>query len=149
MDLQSSFKKVVRALTAEERREIKEELTESSELGFDFMLLVVLSCAIATSGLLTNSVAVIIGAMLVAPLMSPIIGLGLASVTGDSRLLRTAIGTLLLGASLAILLSFVMTLINRFLPFVSLQDIPSEVIARTRPTPIDMVIALSGGLVNA
>jgi len=80
------MKKLVRALTADERRGIKEELAQTSQLSFDFLLLVVLSCAIATSGLLTNSVAVIIGAMLVAPLMSPIIGLGLASVTGDSKL---------------------------------------------------------------
>lgn len=149
MSLPTSFKKIVGSLTAEERREIKAELAESSRASYDFLILVVLSCAIATSGLLTNSVAVIIGAMLVAPLMSPIIGVGLASVTGDSKLLRTAIGTLLLGAVLAVLLSFVMTLINRFLPFISLQDIPSEVFARTRPTPIDLVIALSGGLAAA
>lgn len=149
MTLPQKMKKLVRALTADERRGIKEELAQSSQTSFDFLLLVVLSCAIATSGLLTNSVAVIIGAMLVAPLMSPIIGLGLASVTGDSKLLRTAIGTLLLGALLAVLLSFVMALINRFLPFVSLQELPSEVIARTRPSPIDMIIALSGGLAAA
>jgi uncharacterized hydrophobic protein (TIGR00271 family) len=149
MTLTTSFKKIVRSLTADERREIKTELSESSRPSFDFLLLVVLSCAIATSGLLTNSVAVIIGAMLVAPLMSPIIGLGLASVTSDSKLLRTALGTLLVGALLAVLLSFIMSLINRFLPFISLQDIPSEVIARTHPTPIDLVIALSGGLAAA
>lgn len=149
MTLTASFRKIVRSLTADERREIKEELTQSSRPGFDFLLLVVLSCAIATSGLLTNSVAVIIGAMLVAPLMSPIIGLGLASITSDSKLLRTALGTLLIGAVLAVLLSFIMSLINRFLPFISLQDIPSEVIARTHPTPIDLVIALSGGLAAA
>lgn len=149
MNLRTSFRKTVRSLTTDERREIKEELTESSRPGFDFLLLSVLSCAIATSGLLTNSVAVIIGAMLVAPLMSPIIGLGLASVTGDSKLLRTALSTLLSGALLAVLLSFIMTLINRFLPFVSLQEIPSEVFTRTRPTPIDLVIALSGGVAAA
>jgi uncharacterized hydrophobic protein (TIGR00271 family) len=149
MTLTTSFKKIVRSLTADERREIKTELSESSRPSFDFLLLVVLSCAIATSGLLTNSVAVIIGAMLVAPLMSPIIGLGLASITSDSKLLRTALGTLLVGALLAVLLSFIMSLINRFLPFISLQDIPSEVIARTHPTPIDLVIALSGGLAAA
>jgi uncharacterized hydrophobic protein (TIGR00271 family) len=149
MNLLKSFGKIVKSLTADEKREIKEELTQSSQRSFDFLLLVVLSCAIATSGLLVNSVAVIIGAMLVAPLMSPIIGLGLASVIGDSKLLRTALSTLLLGALLAILLSFIMALVNRFLPFVSLQELPSEVLSRTRPTPIDLVIALAGGLAAA
>ena len=149
MSALSSFHKIVKPLTTDERQEIKAELTESSKLGFDFLLLVVLSCAIATSGLMTNSAAVIIGAMLVAPLMSPIIGLGLASVTGDDKLLRTATWTLILGALLAVLLSAAMALVNRFLPFVSLQELPGEVIARTRPTPIDLIIALSGGLAAA
>ncbi len=149
MSVLTSFRKIVKPLTTDERQEIKAELAESSKLCFDFLLLVVLSCAIATSGLMTNSAAVIIGAMLVAPLMSPIIGLGLASVTGDDKLLRTAAGTLILGALLAVLLSFAMALVNRFLPFVSLQELPGEVIARTRPTPIDLIIALSGGLAAA
>ncbi len=149
MSLLTSFRKVVKPLTTDERQEIKTELALSSMPGFDFFLLVILSCAIATSGLMTNSAAVIIGAMLVAPLMSPIIGLGLASVTGDDKLLRTAAWTLILGALLAVLLSFAMALINRFLPFVSLQELPAEVIARTRPTPIDLIIALSGGLAAA
>jgi len=57
MTLPQNMKKLVRALTADERRGIKEELAQTSQLSFDFLLLVVLSCAIATSGLLTNSVA--------------------------------------------------------------------------------------------
>lgn len=149
MGILSSFRKIVKPLTADERREILIEIRQSSSPGFDFFLLVVLSCAIATSGLVTNSAAVIIGAMLVAPLMSPIIGIGLASVVGDEKLLRTALITLFMGALLAVLLSFIMTLINRFLPFISLQELPAEVLARTRPTPIDLIIALSGGLAAA
>ena len=86
---------------------------------------------------------------MVAPLMSPIIALGLASVIGDYRLLRTATYTLMGGAALAILLSFLMTLLNRYLPFISLHEIPAEVLARTRPTPIDLIIALAGGLAAA
>ena len=149
MSVLSSFRKIVKPLTVDERKEILSQIRQSSTPGFDFFLLVVLSCAIATLGLVTNSAAVIIGAMLVAPLMSPIIGIGLASVIGDEKLLRNALVTLFLGALLAILLSFMMTLINRFLPFVSLQELPVEVLARTRPTPIDLIIALSGGLAAA
>jgi uncharacterized hydrophobic protein (TIGR00271 family) len=110
---------------------------------------VVLSCSIATLGLITNSPAVIIGAMLVAPLMSPIIGIGLASITGDARLARSSATALLRGAGLAILLSSLMTLVNARLPFVVLQELPAEVLARTHPSPIDFVIALAGGLAAA
>ncbi len=55
--------------------------------------MVVLSCSIATLGLITDSPAVIIGAMLVAPLMSPIVAIGLASITGQVRLVEDALST--------------------------------------------------------
>lgn len=139
----------IHPLTAEERREVTEEIASSISSRFDFFLLVVLSCSIATMGLVTDSPAVIIGAMLVAPLMSPIIGLGLASITSDSRLARTAFSALLSGAGLAVLLSLIMTFVNRHLPFVFLQELPGEVIARTHPSPIDLIIALAGGLAAA
>jgi uncharacterized membrane protein len=56
---------------------------------------------------------------------------------------------LLRGAALAVFLSAVMTVINRNLPFVVLQELPAEVLARTHPSPIDLVIALAGGLAAA
>ncbi len=136
-------------LNAEERERVIKEISQFSSASFDFFLLVVLSCSIATMGLVTNSPAVIIGAMLVAPLMSPIIGLGLASITGNANLLKNALSALALGAVLAVLLSALMTIINRSLPFVVLQELPGEVLARTRPSPIDLVIALAGGLAAA
>ncbi|MFZ5920262.1 MAG: DUF389 domain-containing protein [Chloroflexota bacterium] len=136
-------------VSRERRAEVQVQLREASSPSFDFFLLVVLSSVIATFGLLTDSAAVIIGAMLVAPLMSPIIGLGLGSLTGDGRLLRDAAISLLRGAALAILISALLTLGNRFLPFVALQELPSEVLARTRPSPIDLMIALAGGMAAA
>ncbi|MEW6094787.1 MAG: DUF389 domain-containing protein [Chloroflexota bacterium] len=141
--------KLIHPLSSEERKETIAEISSSSVPGFDFYLLVVLSCSIATLGLVTNSPAVIIGAMLLAPLMSPIIGIGLASIIGDDKLIESSASALLRGAGLAILLSCLMTLVNRFLPFVALQELPGEVLARTRPTPIDLVIALAGGLAAA
>lgn len=144
-----AFTRLVRPPSAEERREMAEEIRLSASPGFDYFLLVVLSSSIATMGLVTNSPAVIIGAMLLAPLMSPIIAIGLASITQDEDLLQSSALTLLKGAGLAVLLSFLMTLVNRFLPFVVLQELPAEVLARTRPTPIDLVIALAGGFAAA
>lgn len=136
-------------LSQAERKNVIAEISEISSPGFDFFLLVVLSCSIATLGLVTNSPAVIIGAMLVAPLMSPIVGIGLASITGDSGLWRVATSALLRGGLLAVVLAVIMTYINRFLPFVSLQELPSEILSRTHPSPIDLLIAFSGGLAAA
>jgi uncharacterized hydrophobic protein (TIGR00271 family) len=81
--------------------------------------------------------------------MSPIIGLGLASITGNGKLVEEALTALLSGAGLAILLSTIMTIVNRHLPFVVLQELPTEVLSRTHPSPIDLVIALAGGLAAA
>jgi uncharacterized hydrophobic protein (TIGR00271 family) len=144
-----TINRLIHPLSADERKQVIAEIAPTASPGFDFFLLVVLSCSIATLGLVTNSPAVIIGAMLLAPLMSPIIGIGLASITGDDKLIKTSASALLRGAGLAILLSYLMTLVNRFLPFVALQELPDEVLARIRPTPIDLVIALAGGLAAA
>ena len=143
------FRKMVKPVTRERRAEVQVQLRDSCTPDFDFFLLVVLSAVIATLGLLTNSAAVIIGAMLVAPLMSPIIGIGLASLTGDARLFRDSGVALGRGALLAILMAIILAWGNRHLPFVTLQELPAEVISRTRPSPIDLTIALAGGMAAA
>jgi uncharacterized hydrophobic protein (TIGR00271 family) len=145
------WRRFIPRITLERRAEVQVQLRDTSHPNFDFFLLVLLSCVIATLGLLTNSVAVIIGAMLVAPLMSPIIGLGLASITGDSHLLGNAASALIRGAILAILISFLLTWGNRFLPFIGLQiqELPGEVLARAHPSPIDLGVALAGGMAAA
>jgi len=143
------LRKLNHPLPKDEKQQVITDIAQSATSSFDFFLLVVLSCSIATLGLVTNSPAVIIGAMLVAPLMSPIIGIGLASITGDGGLARHAATALLRGGVLAVLLSSLMTLVNTRLPFVVLQELPAEVLARTHPSPIDLVIALAGGLAAA
>ncbi|MFL7869809.1 MAG: DUF389 domain-containing protein [Anaerolineales bacterium] len=143
------FRKIVKPVTLERRAEVQVQLRDSCTPDFDFFLLVLLSAVIATLGLLTNSAAVIIGAMLVAPLMSPIIGIGLASLTGDARLFRDSGVALVRGAFLAILMAVFLAWTNRSLPFVTLQDLPAEVLSRTRPSPIDLTIALAGGMAAA
>lgn len=143
------IRRFLHPLGEEEKREVVDDISQSATSSFDFFLLVVLSCSIATLGLITDSPAVIIGAMLVAPLMSPIIGIGLSSITGDGRLAWRSGTALLRGAALAILLSSLMTLSNTYLPFIVLQELPSEVLARIHPSPIDLLIALAGGLAAA
>jgi len=149
--LRRLWRRLVPRIDLDRRGEVQALLRQASHPDFSYFILVVLSSVIATLGLLTNSAAVIIGAMLVAPLMSPIIGLGLASISGDSHLLGDAAKALLRGAALAVLISFLLTWTNTRLPFVVLQgqDLTGEVLARVRPSPIDLGIALAGGLAAA
>ena len=143
------WRKLIRVIDLERRAEVQVQLRNASQPDFDFYLLVILSGVIATLGLLVDSPAIIIGAMLVAPLMSPIIGFGLASITGDDRLLRDSVSALILGALVAIFISAVITLTNRILPFFVLQDLPQEVLSRISPGPIDLGVALAGGIAAA
>ena len=143
------FRKWLEQLPAERRKEVLIELEQSSSPGFDYFLLVVLSCSIATFGLITDSAAVIIGAMLVAPLMSPILGLSFASVAGEQRMFRHAIVALFEGVLLAVVLSAVIGWVAQALPFDMLSELPDEILARTHPTPFDLGIALAGGAAAA
>ena len=148
--LQTWLSQYIHPLTQERRDEIIENIRTAASPGFDYFFLVVLSSAIATLGLINDSPAVIIGAMLVAPLMSPILGVGLGSITADPGLARNAAAALIRGAILSIILSALLTLSNIYLPFVpSLFEIPNEVLSRTQPTPNDLIIAMAGGLAAA
>ena len=77
--------------------------------------------------------------------MSPIIGVGLASIAGDDRLLRDSVVGLFLGTLVAVITSVTITWFNIQLPFISIQEIPGEMLIRTRPGPIDLGVALAGG----
>lgn len=104
-----------------------------------FFGMVVLSCTVATYGLLSNSTAVVIGAMLIAPLMGPILGGALAVATNSNSLLKMSAKTEALGAVTAIVLAALLTLV---LPR---AELTSEVLARTTPTILDLVVALASG----
>ena len=99
------------------------------------------SIIIASVGLNVNSTAVIIGAMLISPLMGPIIGMGLALGTNDVDLLKNASKNLLV----MVLISLVASTLFFILSPLSLVN-PTELEARTSPTIYDVLIALFGGL---
>ena len=99
------------------------------------------SIIIASVGLNINSTAVIIGAMLISPLMGPIIGIGLALGTNDTRLLRDSFRNLLIMVVVSLLAAFLYFLISPL----NLVN-PTELQARTRPTIYDVLIAFFGGL---
>ncbi len=140
----------IKPLDRKHRNDAIDYIRTASSPGFDYFFLVILSGAIATLGLINDSAAVIIGAMVIAPLMSPILGVGLGSITADTNLARNAASALIRGALISILLAALLTLSNLYLPFVpSLTEIPNEILTRTQPTPNDLIIALAGGLAAA
>ncbi|MDR2979940.1 MAG: TIGR00341 family protein [Bacteroidales bacterium] len=95
---------------------------------------------IAAIGLDVNSIPVIIGAMLISPLMGPINGIGLAIGITDSELLRRSLTNFCLMVAISLLASTLYFLIS------PLSDAQSELLARTKPTIFDVMIALFGGL---
>ncbi|WP_071394562.1 TIGR00341 family protein [Bacillus tuaregi] len=126
-------------LKGDVRDKITKKIQADSQPDTYYYIMVVLSCSVATYGLLSNSTAVIIGAMLIAPLMNPILGGGLALITGNNYLLKVTIKAELIGAFIAIVLSTLLTLL---LP---VSGLTPEILARTEPTLIDLIIALASG----
>lgn len=104
-----------------------------------YFIMVILSCTVATYGLLSNSTAIVIGAMLIAPLIGPILGGALAVATNSNQLLVMSAKTEAIGAVTAVILAALLTLV---LPR---ADLTAEVMARTSPTILDLVIALASG----
>ena len=130
-------------LRREDRVKLYETLESGSTWNFDFMALISLSTAIAALGLLQNSGAVVIGAMLVAPLMTPILGAGLALVQGNALLLRNAARSIFLGYLMALLIGLVA---GWSFPAPALT---AELLARGGPTLLDLGVALLSGLAAA
>ena len=113
----------------------------SAEATFDtpYLVLIVSSCTIATLGLLSNSAAVIIGAMVIAPLMLPIRAISFGALEGDMVLFRTGVMSLSVGTLMAIVLSCTLGWLTR------LDSFGSEILARTQPTLLDLGIAVAAG----
>jgi uncharacterized hydrophobic protein (TIGR00271 family) len=125
------------------------DLNRALLLTSDYALLVLLSSAIATFGLVLNSSAVIIGAMLIAPIISSILAFALGLVRGDFRQIAQGLKMLLIGVGLAIALSTLLGHLATVGQFNFLGELPTEVLSRTRPTLFDLAIALAGGAAAA
>ncbi len=130
-------------LSTEEQLEVREELIENAQPGRDYFVLITLSSIIATLGLLLNSPAVVIGAMLVAPLMSPILGFSLGIVLGEVHLIRTSFESMFKGVMATIIVSILVGLLS------PLKEMTPEILARTQPTLLDLFIALASGMAGA
>lgn len=132
-----------RFLTDEDRQVIEAEIHDAAKVSNAYAILLFSACGIAALGLLQSSVAVVIGAMLISPLMGPIMSMGLALARLEPREFRRAAVTLAVGASLSVLSAVLIVWA------VPLKDVTPEILARTRPTLLDLVVALLSGFVGA
>lgn len=142
--LQSVRAKLHEMLSLGEDMAPEQETIANIEDGVDFrgakLWILILAIFVASLGLNTNSAAVIIGAMLISPLMGPIIGMGLAVGINDFRLFKRAAKNYLVATLFSVATATVYFLLT------PLDDVQSELLARTSPTIYDVGIALCGGL---
>ncbi|MGC9399641.1 MAG: DUF389 domain-containing protein [Anaerolineae bacterium] len=134
---------VLPTLTAREQAEAYRTVRRGARPRVDFWVMIALASALAGLGLLLDSPAVIIGAMLVAPLMNAILGIGLSVVMGDLQFLLRSFSTTLRGALVSVLMGFLVTLI------VPGAKPTGEMLARANPALLDLAVALVAGAAAA
>lgn len=141
--LDYQMQRVVPHLAISDRARVYMTVRRNARPDQDYYVLITLSAAIAALGLLQGSPAVVIGAMLVAPLMSPMIGTGMAIVLGDLRYLRFSLGAAMRGMLITLGVGLVIGLVA------GSEELTAEVLSRTQPTFIDLLIALFSGFAGA
>lgn len=158
-------------LSRTERVELVSRIQDSSKWDFDFIFLISLATLIACFGLAENSGAVIVGAMLVAPLMTPIAGVGLGVAHANAFLTKVAFRTAVRGFATAVILGILFGLCVQGCSYFNMLDslqvathsdlpdandatvsvctFPQEMENRTRPQFYDLLIALTSGVAAA
>jgi uncharacterized hydrophobic protein (TIGR00271 family) len=124
----------------EERIKLVNRLNADAEWNINFCVLLSCSVIIAGLGLMQSSGAVVIGAMLVAPLMTPLIGAGLALVQGNFHLLKISCKSTLFGTSVGIFIGAIIEIITPH------WELSQEIAARAGPNILDLFIAFFAGI---
>ncbi len=126
---------------SDKSRAVRQLITESTP-DFDFFLLVVLSVLMATFGLLVDSPSIVIGSMLIAPILSPILSISLGLVMSDGKLLRRSVYTVTKASLIGIASAVLATLVFKS---VVGDGLTSEIISRTDPSLIYFFVAVVAG----
>ncbi|QOY55474.1 TIGR00341 family protein [Candidatus Sulfurimonas marisnigri] len=124
-------------------KELFISLKDNSQHSSIFIVLMILSTLLATTGLFQNSAPVIIGAMILAPLMSPIISLSMGVVRGESFLITNSLKTLMFGIITALIFSSVYTYL------IPLNVLTDEMRGRLNPNLLDLMVAIISGIAGA
>ena len=135
--------KFIPQLDRDSRVRIYESIEVNSKWSFDFVALICFSTALAALGLMLNSAPVIIGAMLVAPLMTPILGASLSLIQGNRVLMVDCSKSLLFGYFCALILGVLLGV------FGSLYGVTDQMQSRSEPDVPDLLIALISGMAAA
>jgi uncharacterized hydrophobic protein (TIGR00271 family) len=139
----NSFIKFINLHTGEEtRKNVLDNIKANISFGGSHLWVLACAIVIASIGLNMNSTAVVIGAMLISPLMGPIIGTGVGLATFDFKILRKSLRNLLLATFVGLAVATLFFLLSPF------KETQSELLSRTSPTIYDVLIAFFGGLVG-
>lgn len=133
------------SITNEEKTQAVEDLFERSAPSMDFFLMIILSVLMAALGLLANSPAVIVGSMLIAPMLYPILGLAMGIIMSDSQLVTKSFITLLKATGLGIAVSAIVSLLFGL----NMTEYTPEILARGEPSLLAATIGAVAGLAAA
>ncbi|MEM9803145.1 MAG: DUF389 domain-containing protein [Planctomycetota bacterium] len=137
------FRLYLPTLDREARQGLHKTLRDGGSLSANFVVMMMLSAGIASFGLVQSSASVVIGAMLVAPLMTPIVAAGMALVQCNWDLFRRAIVAMVGGVVGALLAATLVGLFNKR------GDLTAEIVARGAPNLFDLGIAFLSGIAAA
>lgn len=129
--------------SADEYKELFTQLRENARPSQNYVILMILSVILATLGVFANSSPVIIGAMILAPLMSPIISFSMGVLRQDGELMKNSFITILVGVGVGYLFAIIFTLIT------PINQINAEITSRIEPNIIDLGIAVVSGAAGA
>jgi uncharacterized hydrophobic protein (TIGR00271 family) len=134
-----------RNLTNKDKSVAVERLIKGSTPSQDFFFMIVLSILTATFGLLLNNVTVIIGSMLIAPILYPVLSLSLGITMSDSQLISRSFYTILKSVAFGIFASFIATLVftNQF------TKVTEEILLRSQPSISYALIAIIAGFAGS
>lgn len=127
-------------LTPDQAYDLRQTVRQEGQLTRGYMLMCALAAGIAILGLLQSSTAVVIGAMLVSPLMSPIASLGFGFASLDGHRIRDAVKVVAIGAAIGIATGILLTWLS------PIRNATPEILARTEPTLLDLAVALFSGI---
>lgn len=122
------------------REELYEDIKEVVDSSWVYLILIALSCVVAANGLIRNSAAMVIGAMVIAPILGPNVGLALATTLGDKALMKRSMKSILYGFSLGMALSILMGV------FINVNPEVYEIKSRTVVSFADIALGLAAGV---
>ena len=126
-----------------QHREVLKELYERADMTGSYVAALLFANLIALLGLLSNSVAVVIGAMLISPLMGPIFSLGLSFAMGNLMLARKAARIISISVLMTVFVAALFTVLS------PLKEATPEILARTHPNIYDLLVAIFSGAIGA